>query len=82
MPMQQLQCCLEHEKLPSCRTGILTSRSGKSSFSSLIARCTKPSGLNASSAVEVFKCSGVCTQHILASDFLTPPIVLQGARRF
>ena len=38
----------------------LTSRSGKLSFSSRMDRCTRPSELNASSAVGVFRCSGVC----------------------
>ena len=37
-----------------------TSRSGKVSFSRRMERCTRPSGLNASSAVGVLRCSGVC----------------------
>ncbi len=37
-----------------------TSRSGKVSFSSAMERCARPSGLNASSPVCVFRWSGVC----------------------
>jgi hypothetical protein len=36
-----------------------TSRSGKASFSSRMVRCERPSSLNASSAVEVLRWSGV-----------------------
>lgn len=37
-----------------------TSRSGNLSLSRRMDRCTKPSALNASSPVGVFRCSGVC----------------------
>jgi len=40
-----------------------TSTSGNVSFSRRMARCTRPSGLNASSAVGVFRCSGVGGGH-------------------
>jgi len=43
-------------------TGKLTSISGNLSFRSLMDRCAKPSGLKDSSAVSVFKCSGVCSK--------------------
>ncbi len=40
-----------------------TSRSGNLSFSRRMVRCDRPLGLNASSAVGVFRWSGVCEHH-------------------
>ncbi len=56
-------------------TGEQTSISGNLSFKSLMERCAKPSGLNDSSAVSVFKCSGVCTKGKPGQDHALPDII-------
>ena len=54
-----------------------TSRSGKVSFSRRMERCTRPSGLNASSAVGVLRCSGVCETGQCSGVLHEPTLIMR-----